>query len=254
MPAIIFTAGAKGGTGKSTAICLLINFLRKHGHKPLLLDMDNENRTLSRFFPEAEKVRLDIIDVDGEYAHDEYSNDILINRALEGEKLVIADLKAGTGRGTLDWWSKLPFSRLSHIRFICLASINNSPDSVQSFFNWANVLQNRVSYIVYKNRRDGIICADYDNSFEGIRFHETTENLCEVTIPDFKRYMAELERLNLTVTEVLDALDTDTNTQRTASGREISLELMNLLVRARLEDFQNRIFDQLQPTLALLNE
>ena len=43
MSTIIFAAGAKGGTGKSTAICLLTNFLRKQGLKPLLLDMDNEN-------------------------------------------------------------------------------------------------------------------------------------------------------------------------------------------------------------------
>jgi hypothetical protein len=45
MPTIIFGAGAKGGTGKSTAICLLINFL----------------------------------DIGGEYSHDEYIlNQILI--------------------------------------------------------------------------------------------------------------------------------------------------------------------------------
>jgi len=38
-------------------------------------------------------------------------------------------------------------------KFICLASINNSPDSVQSFFNWSNTLQNRVAYIVCKRIR-----------------------------------------------------------------------------------------------------
>ena len=254
MPTIIFVAGAKGGTGKSTAICLLVNFLRKQGFNPLLLDMDNENRTLSRFFPEAERVKLDIIDVDGEYSHDEYSNDVLINKALEGEKLVVADLKAGTGRGTLDWWSKLPFSRLSHIKFICLASINNSPDSVQSFFNWANTLQNRVAYIVCKNKRDGVICADYDESFEGIRFHETTEKLYEVTIPDFKRYMTELERLNLTTMEVLDTIEADAAADKTITGKRISPELKNLLVRARLEDFQNKIFEQFQPVLDIIKE
>jgi len=254
MPTIIFAAGAKGGTGKSTAICLLTNFLRKQGFNPLLLDMDNENRTLSRFFPEAEQVKLDIIDIDGEYSTDEYSNDVLINKALEGAKLIVADLKAGTGRGTLDWWSKLPFSRLSDIKFICLASINNSPDSVQSFFNWANTLQNRVAYIVCKNKRDGVICADYEKSYEGVRFHENTENLCEVTIPDFKRYMTELERLNLTTMEVLDALDADGTMDKTITGKEISPELKNLLVCARLEDFQNKIFDQFKPILKYITE
>jgi cellulose biosynthesis protein BcsQ len=43
---IIFTAGAKGGTGKSTAVRFLITYLRKKGCDPRLLDLDDENRTL----------------------------------------------------------------------------------------------------------------------------------------------------------------------------------------------------------------
>ena len=50
---ILFTAGAKGGTGKSTAARLLITYLRQHGADPMLLDLDDENHTLTRFFPEA---------------------------------------------------------------------------------------------------------------------------------------------------------------------------------------------------------
>ncbi len=58
MSNIIFTAGAKGGTGKSTAARFLITYLRQHGADPLLLDLDDENRTLSRFFPEALQVEI----------------------------------------------------------------------------------------------------------------------------------------------------------------------------------------------------
>ena len=39
----IFTAGAKGGTEKSTAIRFLTTYLWKNGHDPLLLDMDEKN-------------------------------------------------------------------------------------------------------------------------------------------------------------------------------------------------------------------
>ena len=49
MSTIIFTAGAKGGTGKSTAVRFLTPYLREKGFNPLLLDMDDENHTLSRF-------------------------------------------------------------------------------------------------------------------------------------------------------------------------------------------------------------
>ena len=46
MSETIFTAGAKGGTGKTTAARLLITFLRDRGYDPLLLlDLDDENRT-----------------------------------------------------------------------------------------------------------------------------------------------------------------------------------------------------------------
>ena len=34
---ILFTAGAKGGSGKSTAARFVITYLREHGEDPLLL-------------------------------------------------------------------------------------------------------------------------------------------------------------------------------------------------------------------------
>ena len=46
MSTVIFTAGAKGGTGKSTVTRFLITYLRERGHEPLLLDMDNGTKTL----------------------------------------------------------------------------------------------------------------------------------------------------------------------------------------------------------------
>ena len=134
--------------------------------------MDDENHTLSRFFPEAQRVEIRKLS----------SNDVLVNTVLTGEKLVIADLKAGTGRGTLDWWLGLPFDKLPDIKFVCLASITSSPDSVQSFFNWAAALQNRVTYLICKNLKDGDICPDYEKSVEGIRFHENAEHLSDYPI------------------------------------------------------------------------
>ncbi len=58
MPLSHFTVGAKGGTGKSTAVRFLITYVRDHGADPLLLDLDDENRTLSRFFPAALQVEI----------------------------------------------------------------------------------------------------------------------------------------------------------------------------------------------------
>ncbi len=135
---ILFTAGAKGGSGKSTAARFVITYLREHGEDPLLLDLDDENKTLSRFFPEAIKVEI----------KKSSSQDILVEKVLSSNhSLVLADLKAGTGRDVLNWFSDVPFDELHSlgVRFVCIGSITSSPDSAQSFLNWVTVLQNRVS-------------------------------------------------------------------------------------------------------------
>ena len=238
MSTIIFTSGAKGGTGKSTAIRFLITYLREHGFNPSLLDMDDESRTLSRYFPEAQQIKITKA----------ASHDVLIEKILEeGEKLIVADLKGGTGKDTLDWWLKLPFHKLPDIRFICVASITSSPDSVQSFMNWATALNDKVSYVICKNQKDGDFFPDYDISDEALVFREKYDPP-HVVIPDLDaEYMTELERLNLTVSEVLKA-----EGNSTINGKEISPTLCRFLNRARLEDFQNEIYRQFKPILKLI--
>ncbi len=233
MATILFTAGAKGGTGKSTAARFLITYLREHGLDPLLLDMDDENRTLSRFFPEAIQVEI----------KKKSSHDVLVERALNGDSLILADLKAGTGREVLDWWLDIPFDELSdrQVRFICVASITSSPDSVQSFFNWVSALRDRVTYIIFKNLKDGEYLPDYDDSDESLEFREKFTPF-HVTLPRLdEEYVTELERLDLTIADVLSP-----------RSQEISMLLGQLMVRARLRRFQQNIYDQLDPIINAL--
>jgi len=244
MSTIIFAAGAKGGTGKSTAVRFLTTYLRENGHKPVLLDMDDENKTLSRFFPEAQKIEIKNMS----------SNDVLVEKIMAGTKLIIADLKAGTGRDTLKWWLDVPFDELPNVRFICLASITSSPDSVQSFLNWVNELQDKVSYVVIKNQKDGEIFPDYEKSDQSGDFRENAMPI-EITIPRLDdEYMTELERLNLTISEVLEA---NGGTMTVPNGKQkakpIGEILCRLMVRARLRRFQNDIYRQFEPVLKLLS-
>src|SRR5216117_276381 len=104
MSTIIFTAGAKGGTGKSTAARFLITYVRHHGADPLLLDLDDENRTLSRFFPEALQVEI----------KKKSSHDVLVERALKGDSLIIADLKAAPGETCSTGGSRCRLKNFSH--------------------------------------------------------------------------------------------------------------------------------------------
>ena len=240
MPTILFTAGAKGGTGKSTAVRFLITYLRDHGADPLLLDLDDENRTLSRFFPEALRIEI----------KKKSSHDVLVERALNGDSLIIADLKAGTGREVLDWWLDVPFEELQFqgVGFICLASVTSSPDSVQSFLNWVTALEDRVRYVVFRNHKDGDYLPDYDKSDGALSFRETFRPH-HVVIPRLdEEYVTELERLDLTIAEVLDS-----SNGMSARGRNIGPVICQLMVSARLRRFQHTIYDQLDPIRQLLS-
>src|SRR6266516_5697049 len=240
MPMILFTAGAKGGTGKSTAARFQVTYLRDHGADPLLLDLDDENRTLSRLFSETLQIEIE----------KKSSHDVLVERALPGDFLIIADLKAGTGREVLDWWLDVPFDELQspRIQFVCIASITSSPDSVQSFFNWVTALRDRVTYVVFRNLKDGDYLPDYDKSNEALAFRERFKPH-HVVLPRLdEEYVTELERLDLTIAEVLNSSD-----GVSSRGKNIGAVLCRLMVRARLRRFQQNIYDQLDPIRQLLS-
>jgi hypothetical protein len=237
---IVFTAGAKGGTGKSTAARFIITYLRDHGADPLLLDLDDENRTLSRFFPEALPIEI----------AKKSSHDVLVERALNGSSLIIADLKAGTGREVLDWWLDVPFEELHRLglAFLCVAAVTSSPDSVQSFLNWVDALRDRVSYIVFRNLKDGDRLPDYDESDEALSFREKFSPY-QVVLPRLdEEYVTELERLDLTIAEVLNS-----SNGISARGKDIGPLLSRLMVRARLRRFQQSIYDQFDSIRELLS-
>jgi len=233
---IFFTPGAKGGTGKSTIARFVITYLKALGLNPLLLDMDDENRTMSRFFPEARQIEIS----------KRSSYDVLIEAVVnEGAELIVADLKAGTGREVLQWWAEVPFDELSHVKFICVAAITSSPDSVQSALNWAAELKNRVSYVICKNCKDGEIFPDYDESVEALNFRGAYRP-GDILMPRLDaEYMTELERLNLTIPDVLMA-----DGSSYFNGKEIGDTLSRFMVRARLKHFQQGIYDQLGPIVS----
>jgi MinD-like ATPase involved in chromosome partitioning or flagellar assembly len=233
MSTIIFTAGAKGGTGKSTATRFIVTCLRERQLNPLIMDLDDENRTISRFFPESLQVEI----------KKKSSHDVLVEKAMNGDPLIIADLKAGTGREVLDWWLDVPFDDLkSVVNFVCVASITSSPDSVQSFLHWVLALQDQVTYVVFKNLKDGDSLADYELSKEAIQFRKKLKPYHVVMSRLDDEYATELERLNLTIAEVLEPKD-----------RSVGPLLGRLMVKARLRRYQQNIYEQINPIIDALN-
>jgi hypothetical protein len=203
------------------------------------MDLDDENHTLARFFPDALKINL----------HQEFAQDVVMEKALSGEyRFIVADLKAGTGHEVLKWFLALPFEELKDrgVRLVCLGSVTSAPDSVQSFLNWAAALAHHVDYVIFRNLKDGDNLYDYDQTRQALEFrgtydpdHVTLEKLSPL-------YQTELEIRKLTITEVLGLTDGTTPEER------IGPVLSPLLARARLRSYQHRIYDQLDPILQRL--
>jgi hypothetical protein len=236
---LFFTAGAKGGSGKTTAVKFLVTYLREHGEAPLLMDLDDENHTLARFFPEALRINL----------HQEFAQDVLIEKAVSNEQdIIVADLKAGTSHEVLKWFLELPFDQLREhgVHLVCLGSVTSAPDSVQSFLNWAAALAHHVDYVVFRNLKDGDNLYDYDQTRQALEFQSTYEP-AHVTVPKLSPlYQTELEIRKLTITEVLEF------TYGATSEDRIGPVLCPLLARARLRSYQRRIYEQLEPILKRL--
>ena len=88
---------------------------------------------------------------------------------------------------------------------------------------------------------------DYDKSNEALAFREKFKPH-HVVLPRLdEEYVTELERLDLTIAEVLNSSD-----GVSSRGRDIGPLLCRLMVRARLRRFQQSIYDQLDPIRQLL--
>jgi MinD-like ATPase involved in chromosome partitioning or flagellar assembly len=231
---ILFTAGAKGGTGKSTALRYIIDWLQDAGIEPLLIDADDENSTMSRFFPQALKVE----------PRRTKSYDVIMNLAERGEHpLMIVDLKAGVGYEMLNWFGDVPFEELKSIgvSMVCIGVITSSPDSVSSVLRWVDFLGKQVQYLIVKNLKDSdasrigaesVAFPEYDQTKQALEFrkrYKPAEILMRGLDPE---YQGELERVNMTIRDVL-------------ARRPDAPELLTpLIVRAKLRNYQAALFEQ----------
>ena len=236
------TVGAKGGTGKSTALRYLITYLQEAGIEPFLIDADDENATLFRFFGHAQKIVPRLTK----------SYDVIINTAEKGlHPLIIVDLKAGVGLEMLQWASILPYSDLKQlgITFLLLAAITSSPDSVSSLLRWVDCLGKEVRWMVVKNLKDSdafgldpesVSLPEYDLTKQALEFRKKFKPATIVMPGLDPEYQAELERNNLTIRDVL------------ARRPGVPEVLTPLIVRARLRNYQAALYRQFDAHKELL--
>jgi MinD-like ATPase involved in chromosome partitioning or flagellar assembly len=200
---IIFMAGAKGGTGKSTCLRYLVTWYQENSIEPSLIDADDENGTLKRFFPQAMSIE----------PRRRKAYDAIMNLAEAGQHpLMLLDLKAGVGFDMLNWFADVPFDELKAIdvSMVCVGVVTSSPDSVSSFLRWVNFLGKNVKYIVVRNLKDSdsweqkpedVLLPEYDGTKQALEFWKLYKP-AEIVLPALDpEYQSELERLSLTIRE-----------------------------------------------------
>ncbi|MDR3404236.1 MAG: division plane positioning ATPase MipZ [Chthoniobacter sp.] len=230
---LIIVCGAKGGTGKSTFLRYLITWLQEAGVAPFIIDADDENSTTARYFKEALKIVPSRVK----------SNDVIVDIAEKGEHpVIIVDLKAGTGKMMLNWVADVPFEELKAIgvSIVAVGAITSSPDSTSSFLNWVNFLGKRVKYLVVRNLKDSdaweqkpedVLFPEYDQTREALEFRKLYKPV-EIVMPALDpEYQSELERLNLTIRDVL------------AKHPNTPPALNSLIVRSKLRNYQAWLFE-----------
>ena len=238
---ILMTAGAKGGTGKSTFAGFVVNWLRDAGVDPFLIDCDDENSTLSRFF---ETERIEPTRVKSYYR--------IIDIAEKGDHpIIVCDLKGGVKNSMIQFVADIPFEELSElgITFVLIGVLTSSPDATSSLLGWANFLGSRVKYLVVRNLKDSdaagldpksIEFPEYDATKQALEFRRRYKP-AEIIMPGLDpEYQAELERCNLTIRDVV------------AKRPGVPLALSSLIVRSKLNNYQNGIYTQLAAHKELL--
>ena len=143
---IILSMGGKGGVGKTGGITGLAEWFDANQIPVKLLDLDTENKargSLTHFFGgRVPKVNI----------HTPAGLDSLVDHLADGAPVILADMGAGSGQVTVDWFEKMyPDVADAGIVFTMVGVVTADPASVESVLAWAARLQNRVAYLIVEN-------------------------------------------------------------------------------------------------------
>ena len=143
---VILSMGGKGGVGKTGVMVALAEWFNANDIPVKLLDLDTENKTrgsLTHFFGgNVPKVNI----------HTPAGLDAFVDHLSEGPSVILADMGAGSGHVTYDWFEKMhPDVAEAGIAFTAIGVVTADPASVESVLAWAKRLQHRVRYLIVEN-------------------------------------------------------------------------------------------------------
>jgi len=138
--------GGKGGVGKTSVMAGLAEWFDANQIPVKLLDLDTENKargSLTHFFGgRVPKVNI----------HTPAGLDSFVDHLADGVPVILADMGAGSGQVTHDWFEKMyPDVADAGIVFTMVGVVTADPASVESILAWAARLQNRVAYLIVEN-------------------------------------------------------------------------------------------------------
>jgi len=143
---VILSMGGKGGVGKTSVMSGLAEWFAANEIPVKLLDLDTENKargSLTHFFGgSVPKVNI----------HTPAGLDAFVDQLAEGPPVILADMGAGAGQVTYDWFEAMyPDVSDGGMVFTAIGVVTADPASVESVLAWASHLQNRVAYLIVEN-------------------------------------------------------------------------------------------------------
>jgi MinD-like ATPase involved in chromosome partitioning or flagellar assembly len=143
---VILSMGGKGGVGKTSVMAGLVEWFDANEIPAQLLDLDSENKargSLAHFFgARAPKINI----------HTPAGLDAFIDQLVDGAPVILADMGAGSGQVTYDWFDRMyPDVAEVGIVFTAIGVVTSDPASVESVLAWAAKLQHRTQYLIVEN-------------------------------------------------------------------------------------------------------
>ena len=143
---VVLSMGGKGGVGKTSVMTGLAEWYETNQVAVSLLDLDTENKikgSLVHFFGS----RVPKINI-----HTPAGLDSFVDHLGEGAPVVLADMGAGAGKVTHEWFDKMyPDVSECGVAFTAIGVVTSDPASVESVLNWADALGDRVAYVIVEN-------------------------------------------------------------------------------------------------------
>jgi len=144
---VILSMGGKGGVGKTSIMTGLAEWFDANQIPVKLLDLDTENKargSLAHFFGG----RIPKVNI-----HTPAGLDAFVDHLADGAPVILADMGAGSGQVTYDWFDKMyPDVSDAGIVFTAVGVVTSDPASVESVLDWATHLQKRSAYLIVENQ------------------------------------------------------------------------------------------------------